>query len=199
MNSIPDLELKRKIAHILFGILGIVLLIYHLITPLQIFLVLIIGLLISFLSMNFKIPIIHYFLEVFEREPDKKQLPGRGIIFAVVGSLLVLELFSENIAFASITILTFADPISHLIGKIFGKTKSLLNRRKNIEGNIAGALISSLLAMFFVPFYLAFSASLIAMISELLIIKIQDVQLDDNLIIPLVAGTTMFLITGFLI
>jgi dolichol kinase len=199
MNPIPYLELKRKIAHVLFGISGILLLVNNLITPLQIFLILIVGLFISFLSLNFKIPVFHYFLEAFDRESDKRRLPGRGIIFAVAGSLLVLELFPKEIALASIAILAFADPISYLIGKVFGKTKSPLNPKKNIEGNIAGALISSLFALFFVQFYLAFSAALIAMIFELLVIKIKDTQLDDNLIIPLVAGTTMFLILRFLI
>jgi len=199
LNKINSLELKRKILHILIGITTLLLLIYNIITPLIIFIILIIGIFLSFLSLKFKIPLISWFLDNFEREKDKTALPGRGIIFAVTGSLLVLRLFSENIALASIIILTLADPISYLVGKIFGKTKSLLNPRKNIEGNIAGALISGLFAMFFVPFYLAFSASLTAMIFELLVIKIKNIQLDDNLIIPLAAGTAMFLIVRFLI
>ena len=92
-----------------------------------------------------------------------------------------------------------SDEAKNLVGKVLGKTKHILDKRKNIEGHIAGALISSLVAMFFVPLYLAISGAIIAMLFESIIIEIQKIELDDNLIIPLVAGTTMFLITRFLI
>ncbi len=192
-------ELGRKIVHMLIGIAALLLLINNIITPLIIFIILIIGTLGSLLSLKFKIPILSFFLDNFERSEEKNKLPGVGIILAVVGSLLALQLFERNIALASITILTFADPISHLIGKLFGKTKSFLDKKKNIEGHIAGIIISSLFAMFFVHPILAFSGALVAMLFEAIIIEIQKVQLDDNLIIPLAAGTTMFLIVEFLI
>lgn len=192
-------ELGRKITHMLIGIAALLLLINNIITPLIIFIMLIIGTLCSLISLKFKIPIFSWFLDNFERPEEKSKLPGRGIIFAVVGSLLALQLFERNIALASITILTFADPISHLIGKFLGKTKSFLDKRKNIEGHIAGALISSLFAMFFVHPILAFSGALIAILFEAIIIEIQKVEVDDNLIIPLAAGTTMFLIVEFLV
>ncbi len=197
MNNIDGLELKRKIVHMMLGIIALLLLIYNIITPFIIFIILIVGILLSFLSLKFKIPILSFFLDNFGRPEEKGKLPGRGIIFAVVGSLLALQLFEKNIALASITILIFADPISHLTGKFFGKTKSFFDKRKNIEGHIAGALISSLLAMSFVHPVLAISGALTAMLFESLIIEIQKIELDDNLIIPLAAGTAMFLITKF--
>lgn len=192
--KINSLDLKRKILHILLGIIGLFLLTYNIITPFQIFIILIIGIAISLISLKFNIPIISYFLDNFEKQEDRKELPGRGVIFAVTGSLLVLKLFSYDIALASITILIFADPISHLSGKFFGKTKSFLDKRKNIEGNIFGALISGLLATFFIPFYLALTASITAMLFESIIIEIQKIELDDNLIIPLVAATTIYIL-----
>lgn len=195
MNS---LELKRKILHILIGITALFLIIYSIVTPFIIFIILIMGILTSLLSLKFKIPIISFFLDNFERQEDRNKLPGRGIIFAVVGSLLALQLFERNIALASIIILIFADPISHLVGKLFGKTRSFLDKRKNIEGHLAGAVISSLLAMFFVHPILAIAGSLAAMLFESIIIEIQKIELDDNLIIPLAAGTAMFLIVRFL-
>lgn len=198
MKNIDNLELKRKIMHILIGIIALLLLTYNLISSLIIFIILIIGIFVSLLSLRIKIPIISWFLDNFERNKDKNTLPGRGIIFAVAGSLLALQLFKINIALASITILIFADSTSYLIGKVFGKTKSLLDKTKNIEGNIAGFIISSLFAMFFVHPILAISGALIAMLFESLIIEIQKIKLDDNLIIPLAAGTTMFLIVRFL-
>jgi len=192
-------ELQRKILHILIGIIGILLIAYNSITLFQIFMILFLGIILSLICLKFEIPVISYFLKNFERKEDLETLPGRAVIFAVAGSLLTLKLFPREIALAAITILIFADPISHVIGKAFGRAKSPIDNKKNIEGPIAGALISSLFATFFVPFYLAFSAALVAMIFESIIIKIQDVKLDDNLIIPLAAGTVMFLITRFLI
>ena len=194
MESINNLELKRKIMHILVGIIAIILLIYNIINPLIIFIILTIGAFLSILSLKFKIPLIHQALQTFERDRDKKNLPGKGPIFATVGALLSLQLFPQDIALASIIILTFADPISYLIGKNFGKTKSFIDKRKNIEGHIAGALISSLFAMFFVHPILAITSSITAMLFESLIIEIQKIELDDNLVIPLTAGTVMFLI-----
>lgn len=199
INKINSLELKRKILHILVGITTLFLLIYNFITPLIIFIILIVGVFVSLLSLKIRIPLISWFLDNFERNKDKNRLPGRGIIFAVTGSLLALQLFEKNIALASIIILTFADPISHLVGKVFGKIKSPLNKTKNIEGHIAGAIISSIFAMFFVHPILAISGSIIAMFFESIVIEIQKIQLDDNLIIPLSAGTIMFLISKFLI
>jgi dolichol kinase len=199
INKISHLELKREILHILIGIIALFLIIYNIISPLIIFIILSIGIFVSLLSLKIRIPLISWFLDNFERDKDKNKLPGRGIIFAVAGSLLSLQLFERNIALASIIILTFADPISHLVGKAFGKTKSPLNKTKNIEGHIAGAIISSIMAMFFVSPILALVGAIIAMLFESLIIEIQKIQLDDNLIIPLAAGTTMFLIVKFLI
>jgi len=196
-KKIKEAELRRKLLHIMIGIVSLILIVYNIVTPFIIFIILAIGIFSSLLSLKFNIPVINFFLKNFERANDRKRLPGRGIIFAVAGSLLALQLFERNIALASIIILTFADPVSHLVGKLFGKTRSFLDERKNIEGNIAGFIVSSLFAMFFVAPALAISGALIAMLFESIIIEIQKIQLDDNLIIPLAAGTTMILIVRF--
>jgi len=199
MNNNPNLTnnnllaIQRKLLHIILGIIGLFLLIYNIITPFQIFIILTIGIFLSLICMKINIPIISFFLNNFEGK-QKGKLPARAVIFAVAGSLLVLQLFPRDIALASIAILIFADPISHLIGRFLGKTQSPIDKRKNIEGHLAGALISSLIAMFFVPVYMALTASLTAMIFESLIIEIQNIQLDDNLIIPLAAGTIMYVL-----
>ncbi|MBR9706445.1 hypothetical protein GOV14_05395 [Candidatus Pacearchaeota archaeon] len=199
MNPISNLELKRKLLHMIVGIISLVLIIYNIITPVMLFFILLCSIILSLIYKRYKIPIIHYFLKNFEREKDLRELPARALIFTIAGTLLVWQLFPKNIALASITILAFADPLSHLIGKVFGKTNSIIDKQKNIEGPIAAALISALIAMLFVPFYLAFPAALASMLFELINIKIQDIELDDNLIIPLTAGITMFLILRYVI
>jgi dolichol kinase len=191
-------EIKRKIVHILFGTIGLILLIYNFLTDYQIFIILCSGFLLSFISKKIKVPIISYCLKRFEKYEDR-DLPGKAILFGVTGVLFALRLFPRPIALASISILIFADPISHMVGSNFGKIKSPINKKKNIEGPIAGVLISTMVAWFFVPFYLAFLGASIAMLFESLIIKIQDFKLDDNFTIPLTAGTTMLLILKYLI
>ena len=53
--------------------------------------------------------------------------------------------------------------------------------------------------MFFIHPCLAIAGAVMAMLFESIIIEIQKIELDDNFIIPLVAGTTMFLIMRFLL
>jgi len=197
-NKIPIIEIKRKLLHIISGILPLLLLSYNLINTFALFIMLCLGIAVSILSLKFRIPIVSYFLNNFERDKDKKNLPGRGLIFAFAGCILALKLFPFQISLAAIAILTFADPISYLVGCKFGKTKTFLCNTKNIEGSLAGALISSLIALFFVPLYLALPGAIVAMIFELLTIKIQNLELDDNFIIPLATGTAMLLIENLI-
>ena len=48
--------------------------------------------------------------------------------------------------------------------------------------------------MVFLPWYEAFFASLIAMVVESIEIKIGTEQVDDNLIIPFIAGAAVWLV-----
>jgi len=192
--KIGTLELRRELLHILTGIVAILLISHGILTPWIIFFILLLGILLSFLSLRTEVPLISWFLNNFEREKDRKELPGRALLFGLAGSLLVLKLFPMDIALASITILTFADPISHIIGKCFGRIKSIFDKNKNIEGHISGFIISSLFAMLLVPVWMALVGSFVAVVFESLIIEVQKIKLDDNLLIPLAAGTAMYLL-----
>ena len=156
------------------------------------FIVLVIGCLISFLSTKFYIPLISECLELFERKENAK-FPGKGVLFFFVGSLLSLQLFSKDIALASILILTFSDPLSHFIGSNFGRT-ILFNERKYIEGTFFGILVGTLFACFFVSPILAFAGAFVAMFMETAEVAMAGQTIDDNLLIPLVAGTIMHFI-----
>ena len=52
-------------------------------------------------------------------------------------------------------------------------------------------------ALLFVPIPEAFLGSLGAMIAEVIEIELNQNQLDDNLVIPLIAGTIMTLLVRF--
>ena len=127
-------------------------------------------------------------------EGQNTRLPGEGFVFFLVGSLLAIKLFSQDIALASILILSFGDGISHLIGEGIGKRKILFNKSKNIEGLVFGVIAGTLTALFFVSFLEAFVASLAAMLVEAVEIKIRENHIDDNLFVPLVAGTAILLL-----
>ena len=72
----PNLfEVKRKLLHILVGIIGIFLIQFDILNSKIIFALLIFGILLSISCMKFKIPIADYFLNTFERTEEKKHLP----------------------------------------------------------------------------------------------------------------------------
>jgi dolichol kinase len=118
------------------------------------------------------------------------------MIFFFAGVLLVIKLFPKDIALASIMVLTFGDSISHLVGERFGRIKNIFNgrSRKLFEGTIAGTLAGFFAAVFFVPVPEAFLGSAVAMIAEVIQIDLNHYPLDDNLFVPLAAGTVMFLV-----
>jgi len=162
------------------------------------FIILIAGILISILSRKFKIPVIYSFLKLFERKDILKTFPGKGTISFLMGCLLVLQLFEKNIALASIIILTFGDSVSHLFGWHFGRKKHPLNCLKSIEGNIAGAITGFLGAMLFVSPLTALLASFGAMTAEAVELRMNNKIIDDNIIVPLIAGTIIHLMRLYL-
>lgn len=187
-------KLGRTIIHILAGIIILLLVAYYPETRWFLFYLLIISVILSFLSYFYKIPGINWLLDNFELEKHRKTFPGKSFIFMIAGSLLVLRLFPQNIALASIAILTFADPVSHFaskLGKI--KYKKPFNENKTLESTIIAIIVAFLAASFFINWKYALIASVITMLSEALIIKIWEDYVDDNYLIPLVAGTVMFL------
>ncbi len=196
---LSKLELKRQLMHILVGLVTIAFIYYNILTPFAILLLIIGGIMLSFLCKRIPIPLISRFLDHMEREEQKKNFPGKGTIFFFVGVLLSLQLFERNIAYASIMVLTFGDSISHMFGAQFGRLKNIFNgkSKKLLEGTLAGTLAGFLGALIFVPIPEAFLGSAAAMIAEVIKIDFNDTTLDDNLIVPLVAGTVMVLVGKF--
>ena len=125
------------------------------------------------------------FLDFFER---KTNFPGASVVFFFVGCALTAAFFSQKEAAAAILILSFGDSISHLWGRKFGKRTTFLHPEKKIEGTIAGILAGGAAASAIFPIFPAFLAAAIAMILEIPKIKIGKKTIDDNLIVPIVAG-----------
>ena len=104
---------------------------------------------------------------------------------------------AREVAMASIMILALGDSVSHLYGLHYGKINHPLSSTKFLEGTIAGFIAGFIGAFVFLPWHEAFFASLAAMIVEAVEIKIGTEQVDDNLIIPVVAGAVVWLIRLF--
>ena len=197
MKKINEFEINRQIFHLLFGLAIVILLVYGLLSDEIILGLILIGIILSFLSRRIKVPIIRNLLHRFEREKEIRKFPGKGIIFYLAGIYIVLILFPREVAMASIMILALGDSVSHLYGLHYGKIKHPLSSTKFLEGTIAGFIAGFIGAFVFLPWHEAFFASLAAMIVEAVEIKIGTEQVDDNLIIPVVAGAVVWLIRLF--
>jgi len=187
------LEIKRQPFHILLGLLLIALINYDLLTPIILLIITLIVIIGSFLLKKTKPKIIHNLLQFIERKEDLEKLPGKGLIAYLIGALIVLTLFDKDIAMASIIILALGDSFSRLIGP-FGRIKHPFNNTKFLEGVIAGMIAASLGAMLFIKPSEAIVASFMAMLLEGLNLRIFNLKIDDNITIPLIAGTVIWLI-----
>ncbi len=193
-RKIPKLELRRQIFHAALGLAIIILLVLDLIGAWYIFIALLFGGLLAIMSRNYKIPVVCWFLKKFERKLAFKKLPGKGPILYFIGILLALQLFPKDIALASIAILAFGDSASHLVGKYFGTIKHPLSSKRVLEGSLAGLIAGFVGAAFFVAPLEAFVAALAGMIIEVLEIEVNRQLVDDNVTVPLAAGTAMIVL-----
>ena len=120
--------------------------------------------------------------------------------FYALGVGMSLFFFEEKIAILSILFLIFSDPISSIMGILFGRDKILPN--KSMQGSLAGAMCCYCLTLGYGLTYanadfdlLTFSllAGLLGSLSEM-----ASVYLDDNLTIPVLSGAGLTLLNLFL-
>jgi phytol kinase len=133
------------------------------------------------------VPLITRFTLVMIRKNESPGLVVAPICLAV-GVVLSLLFFPKDIAYASITIVALGDPVASYVGRKLGRIHV---RQKTVEGFTAGLIVSFAAALFWVPPHLALAGSVTGMLLELLGL------LDDNLTIPIGAGSAM-LITSIL-
>jgi dolichol kinase len=131
------------------------------------------------------VPLITRFTLAMSREDESPRLVVAPIYLAV-GVVLSLLVFPKNIAYASITIVAVGDPVASYVGRKLGRIHV---RKKTLEGLTAGLIASFAAALFWVPPHLALAGSVIGMLLELLGL------LDDNLAIPIGAGSAMLATT----
>jgi dolichol kinase len=185
------MEFVRKIVHIAVGVL-IVLLFQARILDLYSF-----GLLILFYA-SVLLYNLRYEHEVLTRvlaiNRADRAVPGLDILFYFVGCWLVLLVFPQSIACAAILILALADSIAHLVSRSFGATETFITKTTYLEGTIAGIVAGTLAGWVYVPFLAALVAATVAMVLEAGELRISDHHVDDNLVIPVAAAITLWII-----
>ncbi len=191
METKEKLERRRQIFHLFLGTLIVLLYKIRILNINILFIIFLIGFATSFISAKRKIPFLYWFLKKFEREEDFKKSPGKGPLMYLAGALITLLLFEENIALAAIMVLTVGDSVSHMVGKYFGKYR--FRSSKHMEGTIAGIFFASITASMFIEPKLAFLGSTVAMLTEIIELKIGKTIIDDNLVIPVIAGLAIYL------
>ena len=115
-----------------------------------------------------------------------------------IGTFFVVSLFPLQTALACILILACGDSLSHIFGIHYGKIKHPFTDKKNLEGMLVGFVAAFAAALIFLPWPQALAGSLAAMLVEGVEIKFGSNFVDDNLIIPIVAGVAM-LVMGLII
>ncbi len=187
---LSPLETGRKILHLVLGLMVAVLVYYGFLGPVELVILIATGVIISAVSVKHKLPVISWFLDKFERADEKKNFPGKGTVYFCIGALLCVLLFEKSVSAASITVLALGDSVAPLIGQ-FGRIRHPFSDAKFLEGTIAGIIAASIGASFFVSPAEAFAASALGMVAEGINISIFNEKVDDNLIVPLVAGAVI--------
>jgi dolichol kinase len=192
MGTEINLELKRQAFHLIAGLAAAFAIAYGILEWKWFAILFIAGIILSLASTKAKLPVISWFLDNFERKDAA--FPGKGALFMVLSAAIVAAFFDKSAAAASIAILAAGDSVSHVSGKMLGKTKHPFNKNKLIEGTLAGFLAASAAALIFVPLQYAVMASAIAMLIEGFEIKLGKTLVDDNLIIPIAAAITIYVL-----
>jgi glycerol-3-phosphate acyltransferase PlsY len=109
-----------------------------------------------------------------------------GATWVFIGSTLTISIFPKEIAVISLIYMSIGDSVAGLVGRKYGTIKFY---DKTIEGSLAGlfvCLLSGYLVQLSLPLVVVFSGAFAAMFIELL-----PISIDDNLSVPLFAGTIM--------
>lgn len=185
------LEIVRKSVHVLVGIL-ITLLFGARILDLPLFFLLIM-LFTAVMLYNAKAE-RELLTKILSINRADAAIPGVDILFYLLGCFIVLWIFPENIASAAIMILAFGDAVAHLISRSFGATQTALTKTTYLEGTILGGAAGAIAAWLYVPLLPAVLASAAAMMVEAGELRIANHHIDDNIIIPIVAAVTLWIL-----
>ncbi len=192
--NLSPFEMRRKIFHIVFGIVLAAFVYLDYLDAMSLGILLAVGIALSFIEKKQKLPFLSPMLDIFERSADRKSFPAKGMLLFLGGVFLAVFLFPKDIALASIMVLTLGDAAAHIFGIHFGNVRSPLAEHRFIEGAFAGIIAGFFGALFFVPPLHALVAATAAMLVEAIEFNIPKLSVDDNILVPVVAGASLLLL-----
>lgn len=200
-----ELHLARKIWHVAWGLGGLILY-YKSGKTVDVFIrgclaIAALGFFLDYLRM--KLPSFNKFafkaMGTFFRESEKNTYSG--LPYYALGVALSLMFFEEKLALLSIFFLVFADPLSSIIGILFGKKKIVPN--KSWAGSSTGFIVCTTISLLYISYFnesapqlVLFSliAGFIGSFSEFA----STWGLDDNLTIPVLSGAGLSILNYFI-
>lgn len=118
-----------------------------------------------------------------------------GGTYVLLANLLAMLLFSKQIAIASLLILSLADAAASLIGR---RVRSPAWNGKSLAGSSAFLATAGLIVWLVLPppqHWAGWCGVLAATATEAMTWRLGPIRIDDNLLVPLVAGAVMTLLT----
>ena len=123
------------------------------------------------------------------------EISGRftGATWVLIISVPVIYLLPKEIAILSLVFMSLGDIAAAIIGLSFGKTKI---GKKSLEGSIGCLFVCIIAALMLdlVPLIVSISGAVMATVFEAL-----PIDIDDNILIPIGAGSTMVLASSFFV
>jgi dolichol kinase len=174
-------ELKRKAVHLT----SIIIVLVYLAFGKQAVLLLLTVYLIAILEIEYfriewgkKLPLVHSLL----REKEADRLGGH--VFFVMGCIIAISVFPEEITSAAILMTTFGDASAAIFGKAFGRTwiPGLTNRA--VEGCAAEFIVDVVIGAIFLSNWIV----VLVMAGTATVVETLANKMDDNLLIPLFSG-----------
>lgn len=174
-------ELKRKAVHLT----SIIIVVVYLTFGQQTILLLLTVYLIAILEIEYfriewgkKLPLVHSLL----REKEADRLGGH--VFFVMGCIIAISVFPEEITSAAILMTTFGDASAAIFGKAFGRTwiPGLTNRA--VEGCAAEFIVDVVIGAIFLSNWIV----VLVMAGTATVVETLANKMDDNLLIPLFSG-----------
>lgn len=127
----------------------------------------------------------------FFKENEKKTVTGMP--YFISGILVTVLFFDKPIAIAALCFLTFGDVTAAIVGKKIGRHKIFPPR--SIEGSVAFFLIVILVGFILKRYFFPGDLTTTAILASALVAAIMEtlpIALDDNLTIPIIAGSVLY-------
>ncbi len=127
---------------------------------------------------------------------DKEKDTMGGHIYFIMSAIIVISVFSKEIAMLSIIMATFGDAAAAIFGRAYGKNYIKGLKNKATEGVMAEFIADITLGLLYLILFssgsitIAWLIILIIMSAVATIVETVSMKMDDNLLVPIFSGIT---------